>query len=473
MSVKRLLTPSELEDILSEITLISPSYCLNEIYQSQTNKLKKEIALQLSNQYIYPSMINALKKEIISNFRKSLVQAGESVGIVAAQSIGERQTQTTLSSFHLAGLSLTTLVTGVDRFSELLSATKKPKGRTALVRFSKDNDSIDKVRKSFGNKITNITIRGICSLKVIDKNNAGIPSFYKLFNILYNPDLSKYADKFVRITLKREKMYEYNISPEMIGRKIMSLYADLYCIWSPITCEEGSIVDVYIDVSEIDTEYTGVENSSDEESDYSDSDKDSVEKVSQQREAGITSYITGFIVPKLKNISISGVPGVNNIFFKNIRGTEWAIETEGSNLLKILMIDGVNIENTISNDMWEIYNLFGIEAVRQFLIEEFINVASSDGTFINDRHIKLLVDVMTFSGTINSISRYGMKKNQMGVLAKGSFETILDIFLKAGVYGDFDNTKGVSASILCGKVPKVGTGICEIKLDLSKFNVKK
>ena len=43
-----------------------------------------------------------------------------------------------------------------------------------------------------------------------------------------------------------------------------------------------------------------------------------------------------------------------------------------------------------------------------------MNVVSSDGTFINERHVMLLVDIMTFTGNIISISRYGMKKNQCG-----------------------------------------------------------
>ena len=51
--------------------------------------------------------------------------------------------------------------------------------------------------------------------------------------------------------------------------------------------------------------------------------------------------------------------------------------------------------------MWEIYEIFGIEAARQSLIDEFMDVVSSDGTFINKRHILLLADIMTFSGTYN------------------------------------------------------------------------
>ena len=56
-----------------------------------------------------------------------MIQAGESVGVICAQSIGEKQTQTTLNTFHKAGQSEKTMTTGVPRFQELLNATKNPK----------------------------------------------------------------------------------------------------------------------------------------------------------------------------------------------------------------------------------------------------------------------------------------------------------------------------------------------------------
>ena len=54
-------------------------------------------------------------------------------------------------------------------------------------------------------------------------------------------------------------------------------------------------------------------------------------------------------------------------------------------------------------------NMKGYYHANLCLVEEFINVVSSDGTFVNNSHILLLVDVMTFNGIITSISRYGLK----------------------------------------------------------------
>ena len=121
-------------------------------------------------------------------------------------------------------------------------------------------------------------------------------------------------------------------------------------------------------------------------------------------------YLSDIILPDLENEIICGIDGINDFFYQKDDNNNWYITTDGSNLHNIMLLDSIiDPSKTISNHMWEIYEIFGIEATRQFLIDEFMNVVSSDGTYINERHVKLLVDVMTQHGVISSISRYGMK----------------------------------------------------------------
>ncbi len=56
-----------------------------------------------------------LLEEIKTKFNQSLAPAGEAIGSVAAQSIGEPTTQMTLNTFHLAGLSEKNVTLGVPR----------------------------------------------------------------------------------------------------------------------------------------------------------------------------------------------------------------------------------------------------------------------------------------------------------------------------------------------------------------------
>jgi DNA-directed RNA polymerase beta' subunit len=163
--------------------------------------------------------------------------------------------------------------------------------------------------------------------------------------------------------------------------------------------------------------------------------------------------------------------GITNIkdFFIEKKNDEYILHTKGNNYIHLMGNENIVSQKTISNNMWNIYSILGIEATRQFLIDEFHRIVSSDGAYINICHVELLVDIMTFSGTIISISRYGMKNGQFGALARASFEESLDNFLKAAFFSDKEATNDVSASIICGKRPQIGTGLCQLLLDFENF----
>ena len=54
-------------------------------------------------------------------------------------------------------------------------------------------------------------------------------------------------------------------------------------------------------------------------------------------------------------------------------------------------------------------------------------------------------------------------------MGKASFEESTDNFLRAAYNCEHENTHGVSASIICGKKGKNGTGIMNLKLDINNF----
>ena len=88
---------------------------------------------------------------------------------------------------------------------------------------------------------------------------------------------------------------------------------------------------------------------------------------------------------------------------------------------------------------------------------------------INICHATLLVDRMTYNGTISSITRFTLKKEDSGPLGKASFEETMDNFLLAAARGEKESTKGVSASIICGKQSNIGTGMVKVKIDIDKL----
>ncbi len=150
------------------------------------------------------------------------------------------------------------------------------------------------------------------------------------------------------------------------------------------------------------------------------------------------------------------------------RNGEWFLRTVGCNYQKVLSLGAVDTERTVSNNIWDIYETLGIEAARQSLIEEFSEIMGK----INNAHTQILVDRMTFAGHVCSISRYTLKNERSSVFGKASFEESLENFLQASIIGSKEDSLGNSASIVCGKKAKAGTGFMSLKIDLDAFTVK-
>ena len=107
----------------------------------------------------------------------------------------------------------------------------------------------------------------------------------------------------------------------------------------------------------------------------------------------------------------------------------------------------------------------GIEAARKCLFKEICDVMEFDGGYINYHHIGLLCDRMTCNKKLVSIFRHGINNDNIGPIAKASFEETSEMFLKAARHGELDEMRGVSANIMCGQPGYFGTGAFSVYLN--------
>ena len=411
---------------------------------------KERFRAQLVGQKVYPSIIPKLKEQLQKTFEDSLVQPGESVGVICAQSIGEKQTQTTLNTFHKAGMSEKTMTSGVPRFQELINATKKPRIVNHKIYFNRGNDSIEELRKTVGHDIVGLCFKDIAlSIDIcLDKEDE---SWYELYKMLYNDSFSKHSN-CVSIKLDMDKLFNYRLSMDDIATYIETEYDDLYCVFS--SPKVGQI-DIFVDVDNMELPEDRIC--------FVDSDN------------AVEIYLEECVQPILETMNICGIQGISEIFYTQGEDGKWFCETNGINSRSIssqfinyknlLGTSQVDSSNTISNNVWDIYEVLGIEAAREFLINEFMEIM--DG--INPCHTSLLVDRMTHGGGISSITRYTMKKDESGPFGRASFEETMDNFLNAAAQGEIEPTKGVSASIICGKRASIGTGMIDLCIDLKRL----
>ena len=483
------LTPQQIESICNRIP-INPSLP-KKVGESIAEKIRKKLRNDLVHVKLYPQMFEAYQKEILHYYHTTLVQAGEAVGIITAQSIGERQTQTTLSSFHSTGLTIKTVSVGVPRFSELLNATKEPKMVNCLIYLNRDFGEISEIRDCIGNSFTEITLKRL--VKSYEIMNGPLEDWHHLFCSVFK--VEKTLSKRIRFFLSIDMIYEYKVKMKLIKKQIEESNPSMTVLYTP---ESSGIIDIFIEEKKLTIEDEDDEEEEDEEEEEvileeeeDEDEEEDEEKVKEVKEVKLVKIVVekdkiprdveemiiieDKIIPSLLNLKISGISKIKEIFFEKRKmenEEKWIITTEGSNLYGLFTHSLVNKKKTLCNNMWEIYKVFGIEATRQFLIDEFLDVVTSDGTFVNKSHVELLVDMMVYTGTIISISRYGQKKVGSGPLSKASFEESLENFLKAGLNGEKETTDGVSASIILGKLPKTGTGVFDLKVDLDKIRNK-
>merc|ERR1719458_2387017 len=144
---------------------------------------------------------------------------------------------------------------------------------------------------------------------------------------------------------------------------------------------------------------------------------------------------------------------------------EWLLETDGTSLMRVLSERDVDPVRTISNDICEIFQVLGIEAVRKSVELEIRNVFNVYGIYVNYRHLSVLCDVMTSKGHLMAITRHGINRQDTGALMRCSFEETVDILMDAASHAEVDPMRGVSENIIMGQLPRMGTACFDLLLD--------
>lgn len=185
----------------------------------------------------------------------------------------------------------------------------------------------------------------------------------------------------------------------------------------------------------------------------------------------------------LSTLKLRGIENITKVYMREeakinydvesgkfIRSSHWVLDTDGCNLENIFCAPFVDYKKTISNDIVEIFEVLGIEAVRRALLKELRTVISFDSSYVNYRHLSILCDVMTQKGYLMSITRHGINRVDKGPLIKCSFEETVEILLEAAAFAQVDHLKGITENIMLGQLCKIGTGAFDIIIDNQKLN---
>ncbi len=395
---------------------------------------------------------------IVKNWQ-SWVVPGEQVGILAAQSIGEPSTQMVLNTFHTAGASTKSNVSGgLPRLKELLDVTKDP-AATSLTIYLKDEykGSREKARE-VSQELELTMLRDItrsCAIYYDPKDDStvieedrSLLKFYKLFeegaSISTTPQ--KFSPWLLRLEFDREKMFNKNVSMYDVAFILRNKFEGIYLVYSDYNAQK-LVMRIRIPVT------------------------DSADAVTDLKK---------FQNKLLNGVILRGAIGLKSVSFNKQKGDfgmtkevdgvyksdpEYVLETDGSNFLDVLNHPAVDGNRLYSTNVFDLYEQLGMEAARAGLLREFVKIFEEVG--VNMRHLGLMVDIMTRNGNLMSMNRYGINKRDIGALAKASFETTADTLINACYFGEVDHMKSVSANIMMGQPIRGGTSFSQILLDES------
>ncbi len=161
---------------------------------------------------------------------------------------------------------------------------------------------------------------------------------------------------------------------------------------------------------------------------------------------------------KLRDIKVKGVKGIKQVLPIK-RGETYIVLTSGTNLDDILKMKEVDMQRTFCNDIHEIFEVLGIEAARQAIINEVYRVIEAQGLNIDIRHVMLVADMMCTNGSVKGITRYGVVSEKASVLARASFETPIKHLITAALEGEVDDLASVVENVMINQPVPLGTGL--------------
>ena len=129
------------------------------------------------------SEFNEIVEEVRKRYEYSLVEPGEAVGIVAAQSMGEPSTQMTMRTFHYAGVAELNVTLGLPRIIEIVDARKIPSTPTMTIYLEKEYANDREKAKEIAKQIEVITVGDVIKRSetdLIDSNVALVLDKYEM-----------------------------------------------------------------------------------------------------------------------------------------------------------------------------------------------------------------------------------------------------------------------------------------------------
>lgn len=416
--------------------------------------------------------------EIETRFKQALATPGDSIGCVAAQSLGEPATQMTLNTFHYAGVSAKNVTLGVPRLKEVINVAKNIQTPSLSVHLNEEWAHDRAHAKDVQAKIEFTTLQSVTHSTeiyydpdprntVIEEDKAFVQTYWDVPDDDVDPE--QLSPWLIRVVLSREMMVDKQLSTEEVSDRVNQEFSGLvHCI---CTNDNAEVLVLHVRM---------LKNEQDKEQEAKRGDEDDDDEDPGEADVRMQRMLESNLLSRVK---LRGISGISKVFIRDFlrneidsrtgkfkKGNEFILDTEGANLKGVMCRDEVDETRTVSNHLVEMFQVLGIEAARNALLDEVRYVIEFDGTKVNYRHLAILCEVMTAKGYLLSITRHGFNRTDTGPLMRCTFEESVDILMRAAAFSERDNMKGVSENIIMGQPTKMGTGAFKLMMDMGMLN---
>jgi len=389
-----------------------------------------------------------------------------------------------VDTFHFAGVASKSNVTrGVPRIEEILSLSASLKNPSLTV-YLKPEDETDREKASTiqymleHTKLEEIVKSvEICfdpdDLNTLIDEDTATMAQYREFETMVaeclettiEADTGEKSKWIIRIVMDPEVMLEKNITMDDVNFTLNNTYKDeISCVYSDYNADK---LVFRIRMNNI------LDNAA--------SRSKKKAKLNPLDQSDQIYILKNFQDSLLNNIVLRGVKNINKVILRKIKDNLienagayvkkdiWVLDTIGTNMLDVLGLDYIDPNRTYSNDIIEIFNVLGMEAARSTLYNELAEVLEFDGAYVNAHHMALLCDRMTSTNKMISIFRHGINNDDIGPIAKASFEETPEMFLKAARHAELDTMRGISSNVMCGQEGLYGTAAFQVVLDINEM----
>lgn len=357
----------------------------------------------------------------------------------------------TLNTFHLAGCAAKNVTLGIPRLKELLDASRAAKTPCTTLRFYKPYSTSKEFAEYFANTLPLTRLGDIVfDTKIVfqpqteSQDNAYDDWMVHVENILGLKNSTENHSKYViRMELHQEIMKSRQLTPPMI-RMILTERLKGRAV---VTSTEVNSVEWIVRIR-----FAHVKRMVE----IGDLAEDQ-EIILSHRAANI--LMETVVVGGHSNVSSASASELN--VFDSSSGSssqELVVYAYGNFLTDCVSSQCVDWTRCTSNDIWEIYHTLGIEACCHVFFDQLKAVVSFDGTYVDDRHLILIVDTVCRMGSLMPLNRHGINRTDSSPLMRASFEETTDILCDAAIFAEGENGKGVTTSIMTGQLAEMGTG---------------